>query len=75
MYRNRNFAEPFSESAPSVTRAMMDVLFDPQTSGGLLLAVSEKDAPALLAELTDKVPHAARIGYVTEKQNCAVRVV
>ena len=75
MYRNRNFAEPFSESAPSVTRAMMDVLFDPQTSGGLLLAVAEKDAPALLAELTDKVPHAARIGYVTEKQNCAVRVV
>ena len=33
------------------------------------------DAPALLAELTDKVPHAARIGYVTEKQGCAVRVV
>ena len=26
---------------------MMDVLFDPQTSGGLLLAVAEKDAPAL----------------------------
>ena len=75
MYRNRNFAEPFSESAPNVTRAMMDVLFDPQTSGGLLLAVAEKDAPALLAELTDKVPHAARIGYVTEKQGCAVRVV
>ncbi len=60
MYRNRNFAEPFSESAPNVTRAMMDVLFDPQTSGGLLLAVAEKDAPALLAELTDKVPHAGR---------------
>ena len=75
MYRNRSFAEPFSESAPNVTRAMMDVLFDPQTSGGLLLAVAEKDAPALLAELTDKVPHAARIGYVTEKQSCAVRVV
>ena len=75
MYRNRNFAEPFSESAPNVTRAMMDVLFDPQTSGGLLLAVAEKYAPALLAELTDKVPHAARIGYVTEKQSCAVRVV
>ena len=54
---------------------MMDVLFDPQTSGGLLLAVAEKDAPALLAELTDKVPHAARIGYVTEKRGCAVRVV
>ena len=75
MYRNRNFAEPFSESAPNVTRAMMDVLFDPQTSGGLLLAVAEKDAAALLAELTDKVPHAARIGYVTEKQSCAVKVV
>lgn len=76
MYRNRSFAEPFSAAAPGVSRAMMDVLFDPQTSGGLLLAVAEKDAPALLAELTDKVPRAARIGYVTEKQDgVAVKVL
>ncbi len=75
MYRNRNFAEPFSESAPNVTRAMMDVLFDPQTSGGLLLAVAERTRPRCSRSSPIKVPHAARIGYVTEKQGCAVRVV
>ena len=74
MYRNRQFAEPFSEIAPGVSRAVQDILFDPQTSGGLLMAVDEKDADALLAELSDKVPAAARIGYVTENQGCAIRV-
>lgn len=72
--RNRNFVGE-RVKFDHLPFAAEEVLFDPQTSGGLLLAVAEKDAPALLAELTDKVPHAARIGYVTEKQGCAVRVV
>lgn len=75
MYRNRNYAEPFSEFAPTVSRALADVLFDPQTSGGLLMAVAAEDAHALLEELTDKVPHAAIIGYITENQGCAVKVI
>ena len=75
MYRNRSFAEPFSQVGPGVSRALMDVLFDPQTSGGLLMAVAEKDADAMLAQLTDKVPHAAIIGYVTEQTDCALRVI
>ena len=75
MYRNRNFAEPFTQASPEVPRALMDVLYDPQTSGGLLLAVPEKEAPALLEELAEKVPCAAIIGHVTENQGCAVRVV
>ena len=74
-YRNRDYVMSRLSVGENVPQARLDLISDPQTSGGLLLAVAEKDAPALLAELTDKVPHAARIGYVTEKQGCAVRVV
>ena len=75
MYRNRSFAEPFSRVDEKVSRAVMDVLFDPQTSGGLLMAVAEKDAGAMLERLTDNVPCAAIIGHITENQGCAVKVI
>lgn len=29
MYRNRNFAEPFTQASPEVPRALMDVLYEP----------------------------------------------
>ena len=41
-----------------------DLLYDPQTSGGLLMAVDPADAEALLAELNGAVPAAQRIGTV-----------
>ena len=61
MYRNRSFAEPWVD-AGDVELARQDVLYDPQTAGGLLLAVDPADAPALLAELKGAVPSAQRIG-------------
>ena len=51
---------------------MQDILYDPQTSGGLLIAVPETSAQALLRELKDSIPAAAEIGYVTEKTDAAV---
>jgi selenide,water dikinase len=41
------------------------LLYDPQTSGGLLIALPERDA----ARLETKLPDAYRIGQVTQKQN------
>ena len=41
-----------------------DVLFDPQTAGGLLAAVHPEDADALFAELKECVPSAQRIGEI-----------
>ena len=64
MYRNRSFAEPFVDPG-EVELARQDVLYDPQTSGGLLIAVDPADAPALYAELKGAVPSAQRIGEVT----------
>ena len=34
-----------------VPEPLQEILFDPQTSGGLLISVSEADAPELLKEL------------------------
>ena len=63
MYRNRNFAEA-SVDAGTVALAVQDMLYDPQTSGGLLIAVHPEDADALEAELKTAVPSAQRIGKV-----------
>lgn len=61
MYRNRSFAEAQVDPG-DVALALQDLLYDPQTSGGLLMAVHPEDADALLAELSGKVPAAQRIG-------------
>ena len=63
MYRNRAFAEE-AVDVGEVPLAVQDMLFDPQTSGGLLIAVHPDDADALYADLKDAVPSAQRIGIV-----------
>lgn len=65
MYRNRSFAEPWVD-AGDTELWQQDLLYDPQTSGGLLLAADPAAADALLAELRDVVSSAQRIGTVRE---------
>jgi selenide,water dikinase len=50
-YKNREFREAFVDFAPSVDRFMQDILFDAQTSGGLLISVAREGANELLSEL------------------------
>ena len=63
MYRNRTFAEPMVD-AGNVELAVQDVLYDPQTAGGLLIACDPADADALYKALQGAVPSAQRIGTV-----------
>jgi selenium donor protein len=65
LYRNRTFAES-GVDVGGVELAKQDLLFDPQTAGGLLIAVASKDADALYAELKNTVPSAQRVGTVSE---------
>ena len=67
MFRNRKFAEP-GVDAGTTELAKQDMLYDPQTAGGLLMAVAPEDADALFAELKTTVPSAQRIGTVAEYQ-------
>lgn len=66
-YRNREYAERgVAVKRPDLSLAMEDLLFDPQTSGGLLFALPEAEAEKCLAELKEMVPEAEIVGYVTE---------
>ena len=63
MYRNRTFAEPVVD-AGDTELAVQDVLYDPQTAGGLLIACDPADADALFEALKPAVPSAQRVGTV-----------
>ena len=65
MYRNRNFAQAHVD-AGDTELAKQDMLYDPQTSGGLLIAVDPADPDALFAELKYSATSAQRIGTVGE---------
>ncbi|MFV0352731.1 MAG: selenide, water dikinase SelD [Oscillospiraceae bacterium] len=62
--RNRNFLNGRVDVS-NVPAAMQEIVFDPQTSGGLLFCVAEKDAAALLTDIQKDDPSAAIIGQVT----------
>lgn len=65
MYRNRHFAEDQVETSDT-PQDLCDLLFCPETSGGLLIAVAPDDAEALLADLAadGRVPDARAVGRV-----------
>ena len=64
-YRNREFRESMVDFAPSVDILIQDVLFDPQTSGGLLICVEKESADDMVKSLKKKgVDNAAVIGEV-----------
>lgn len=71
-YRNRDFAEAGVRVVGDVARALQDIFYDPQTSGGLLCAVPAAEAEACLAELKAVAPSTQIIGYVTEKLDSAI---
>jgi selenide,water dikinase len=74
-YKNREFRDPMLRVAEAVPRALQDVLFDPQTSGGLLICVRKDQASSLLAALLEAgAGGAAQIGEVLEGPEERIRV-
>ena len=63
--RNRNFTGPYVRFE-NIPFAMEEILFDPQTSGGLLIALAKEDAPALLEQLQETGAPARIVGEVTD---------
>lgn len=66
LYRNRSYAESYVDEG-NTELYIQDMLFDPQTAGGLLIAVDETDADRFYEELKTAVPSAQRIGVITPK--------
>lgn len=69
-YRNREYVGAGAAFGRDASEADMDIVFDPQTSGGLLIALPEAQAGELLAALEGagmETPY-ARIGRVTRRK-------
>jgi selenide,water dikinase len=75
-HKNREFRAPVVEFASSVDPIVQDVLFDPQTSGGLLISVAADSAHALIGALKERgIQDAAIVGEVISepKEKIVVR--
>lgn len=68
---NREFASCAVETAGEIPVEIEDLFYDPQTSGGLLIALPERDA----AELERQLPGAYRIGRVQERGVKPIRLI
>jgi selenide, water dikinase len=64
---NRDFAECTVDYDEAIPEELRTVLFDPQTAGGLLIAVAPEHAPNLLRDLQAAGVPAVEIGEVLER--------
>jgi selenide, water dikinase len=65
LYRNRDYRKSWVHIKKEVNQFLSEVLFDPQTSGGLLISVAPAKAGQLLSKLhQDGINQAAEIGEV-----------
>lgn len=75
LHRNRDFRKSIVDRGPDCPDWMVDVLFDPQTAGGLLIAVSEDYAEDLIRKMHDRgIREAAIIGEIVAEPKGRVRV-
>jgi selenide, water dikinase len=73
--RNRDYRKKMVDFNSKVPAYLRDLLFDPQTSGGLLIAVPASKALRLLKKLHSQgVKYAAIIGKVVNKPKGRIRV-
>ena len=69
-YRNKEFLREKIKLNDTIKESFEDLLFDPQTSGGLLVSLKKKEAEEVLKRLQEQeqTRHSKIIGRVEEKQ-------
>jgi selenide,water dikinase len=71
---NREYLGADIDTMPSVEANLLRLLFDPQTAGGMLIAVAEEKADALLRTLRENYPRAQIIGRVSPRGSHSIVV-
>ena len=72
---NREYVGKDVEIGESVGKELQNLLYDPQTAGGLLISVSSDRADALIARLRRKYLDAAIIGRAFKRDRHSISVV
>ncbi len=76
LYRNKEFAAHFCSIDKSVEQYIEDIIFDPQTSGGLLMGITHKKAARLLKELHSSGINDARIiGKISSAEKPGLKII
>jgi selenide,water dikinase len=74
--RNREYLQDKVTIEKSIPEGLVEVALDPQTSGGLLIALAKRHAGELVQELqASGVKAATEVGYATSLQKSWVRLV
>jgi len=74
-HKNREFRKNMVAAPTGFDPVLRDILYDPQTSGGLLIGCSEKDAPVLVQRLRDEgMKEAALIGFTAQDQTNTIQL-
>lgn len=74
-YRNRDYVMPRLSVGENVPQARLDLISDPQTSGGLLIALPMEEAGALVDALRADCPDSAIVGTVLPKTDHTLEIV
>lgn len=72
-YNNKNFRLPYVENRDEISADTIDILFDPQTSGGLLISIEEDDAEKALTKMKNSGINCSVIGTVNSN-NGKIRI-
>jgi selenide, water dikinase len=71
---NREFVGECAEFSANVSQEYRDLLFDPQTSGGLLIAIAAEAAADALSALQRRGVSGGKVGRVVQKKSPLVHV-
>ena len=75
LYRNKTFRMNMIEVDPSCPNWLIDILFDPQTAGGLLISLPSEQAEALIKKMhAEGVEEAAIVGEVIPEPKGKIRI-
>ena len=71
--RNKEFASQYVENPGEISPERETLLYDPQTSGGLLIVINKSKAERLMTRLNDKgIKQAAIVGAITGKSKGSI---
>lgn len=69
-YNNKKFCEPFLNIDQNLDKFTLDLMFDPQTSGGLIFSLNKEDAGRCVKLMCDKGLNASIIGEIGKNDQC-----